>query len=122
MKTIQTKPDCTLGFAKSDKSTNELNNDVLIYGTACATVDTNPYTLLELVESKKVVGWLSEVSEEQAKELLESSLVNGFCCYKNYMDSTNWYFGASVLMSLQSAALSVGIEEKDFDKYLIVKL
>jgi hypothetical protein len=107
MKTIQTKPDCTLGFIPAPK---------LEAGGWITSHDAM------LDEKITLIGKLSEITEEQARELLDSFLHGGFVVYKDYIDPTNSYFNASVLSSLKSAALSVGIEEKDFDKYLVIKL
>jgi hypothetical protein len=132
MKTIQTKPDCTLGFLpwEKGKSTKGLLilHDNFLY-------------------SRKYIGQLSEITEEQARELVEAILwkesisitsrtspeTKRTFLYKKY---GNLPFIAPyhadmeggeihpliAIHSLQSAALSVGIEEKDFDKYLVIKL
>jgi hypothetical protein len=123
MKTIQTKPDCTLGFYKIVEGKNKYFPN----STAIRAIgDSN------LTEKSIYIGNLSEITEEQAREL-----VGGMeCIYETYGKLSPWaeygtedqkgggkkYFAIHAVDSLQSAALSVGIEEKDFDKYLVIKL
>jgi hypothetical protein len=85
MKTIQTKPDCTLGFL--------------------------PTSFEGELQAKEIIGKLSEISEDQARELME-------------VDKGHIGFGriCNYLYGLKESAKAVGIEEKDFDKYLVVKL
>jgi hypothetical protein len=117
MKTIQTKPDCTLQFIECPRGYEK-------------TVYTHP----EGVKKWKPIGRLSDITEEQARELVEGT-TEGLITHKNYCPSSRHrcspiYYNADegeikflrAIHSLQSAALSVGIEEKDFDKYLVIKL
>jgi hypothetical protein len=120
MLTIKTKPDCTLQFIECPRGYEKI-------------VYTFPETADPL--TWKPIGRLSEVTEEQARELVEGT-TEGLSMHKDYCHESNvrlgpFYYDADgdgeikflrAIHSLQSAALSVGIEEKDFDKFLIVKL
>lgn len=66
----------------------------------------------------EVIGRLSEITEEQAKEL--GMGVPGKTGHEVHYLSEGEFNRA--LYSLRSAALLLGIEHKDFDKYLVVKL
>jgi HEPN domain-containing protein len=103
MKTIQTKPDTTLMFGEipDGVSIDKITEMVGVFG--------------------QVIGKLSEITEEQARELVNQT---GEDQYRRY-----WYshplqniFTNIAVESLESAALSVGIKEEDFDKYLVIKL
>lgn len=113
MKTIETKPGVTIGFVDSEEF------DITMHGDY-------------------VIGRLSEITEEQAKELVASTkwhFPEEHTVWFNYTESAEqpnpvsgqlrqkWNVGLSnAVDSLKTAAISVGIEEKDFDKYLVIKL
>jgi hypothetical protein len=107
MKTIQTKPDCTLGFVRFGKDKPEAEPTVTLYGNSLegwrkAKISNTEYEAINL---------LSEITEEQAKELME-------------VDKGHIGFGriCNYLYGLKESAKAVGILETDFDKYLVVKL
>lgn len=124
MKTIQTKPDCTLGFVLAPNTKNILGHK---------TGDKYRALWDGVNYSEGIL--LSEITEEQAKELVEETNIGisiqeppfpyppqeSITTYPLY-NGPNWAVAGSAITSLKSAALSVGIEEKDFDKYLVVKL
>jgi hypothetical protein len=99
MKTIQTKPDCTLGFV--EEALVKTNGDLLAY----------LWERVNFLHSYKLLGKLSEITEEQARELME-------------VDKGHIGFGriCNYLYGLKESAKAVGIEEKDFGSYLVVKL
>lgn len=80
----------------------------------------------------KGIGRLSEITEEQAKELVDGDKY----VYKTYGDlpecaqyGTQDLKGGGVkkfalyaVDSLGSAAIGLGIKEEDFDQYLVIKL
>jgi hypothetical protein len=131
MKTVQTKPDCTLGFVEVEPEwfnfKTRFDGSWWLYGSNKSIPDNNPFSEVEtfedeyvytlLVEKVKefkqisVIGKLSEITEEQARELME-------------VDKEHIGFGriCNYLYGLKESAKAVGIEEKDFDKYLVVKL
>jgi hypothetical protein len=92
MKTIQTKSDCTLGFVEDSGPIKEIQK------------------VRDILSKHLFIGKLSEITEEQAKELVYGHP-------EDYEKSPE--YGKSGLNKL---ALSVGILETDFDKYLVVKL
>lgn len=129
MKAIKTKPDCTLGFVKIPEIKVPFqghSENVLRFSEVTKeSLDGSGFSWFKEEDSFEAIGKLSEVTEEQARELVEE--INGATLgnkplpmYKNYLLGTILTDAATY--SLKSAALSVGIEEKDFDKYLIVKL
>jgi hypothetical protein len=101
MKTIETKPGVTLGFV--------LARDINFYTVfpEGANADWKP---------PKVISKLSEITEEQAKELIPNTI-------PQFMDAgviRNWKYDP--LNALKEGVKSVGIEEKDFGNYLVVRL
>jgi hypothetical protein len=79
------------------------------------------------------LGKLSEITEEQAKELVECTTsendatmdgkaVTSFLLYNHRRTKDSSVVTINPIKALFSAALSVGIEEKDFDQYLVIKL
>jgi hypothetical protein len=108
MKTIETKPGVTLGFI------------------ACP----EGYENLSLIVPKgsrfgwKQIGKLSEITEEQAKELVlhPEDVKHGDTWYPLYKDYTGLVLTRSPIRSLCSAAGFTGIEEKDYENYLVIKL
>jgi hypothetical protein len=123
MKTVQTKPDCTLGFALGWKNPDgkfvfQLNQDIEFTPVTPESYigGVDPYIIDEVGctvgfnVNNKVIGKLSEITEEQARELVYGHP-------EDYEKSPE--YGKSGLNKL---ALSVGIEEKDFGNYLVVKL
>ncbi len=105
MLTIKTKPDCTLGFLPYPEG-----------GTAGLLVKHEG-----IIMKREIIGKLSEITEEQARELVEESGLDrgGF---KNPSFRQQKCFSMLAKDALEFWALSVGIEEKSFDKYLVVKL
>ncbi len=123
MKTVQTKPDCTLGFVKDSGPIQEINS------------------VKEIFSKYPLIGKLSEITEEQARELVEKQHYVGDGIepmYKMYYTKESGLLqpyhyieqddeiimgGFSLaISSLKSAAEEVGIEEKDFGNYLVIKL
>jgi hypothetical protein len=112
MKTVQTKPDCTLGFV--EETLVKTNGDLLTY----------LWEKVSFLHSYKLLGKLSEITEEQAEELVDSKMKYPGCMhYRMYYEFLGNDFNLiRAIYSLRSAALSVGIPETDFDKYLVIKL
>lgn len=138
MKAIKTKPDCTLGFVKIPEIKVPFqghSENVLRFSEVTKeSLDGSGFSWFKEEDSFEAIGKLSEVTEEQAMELVQTcssfamqfdgryggSMV-GFANYN--MDEESYTVCVyTPTDSLQSAALSVGIEEKDFDKYLVIKL
>ena len=128
MLTIKTKPDYTLGFIKY--------TEIKMH----PSLPDGLYYYESQLEGGKDIGKLSEITEEQAKELVDLGKmyfkITTPECYdgkkqKLYVDLNELHefdkfngkpVGEAYKLKLKDAALSVGIEEKDFDKYLVVKL
>jgi hypothetical protein len=124
MLTVQTKPDCTLGFALGWKNPDgnfvfQLNQDIeftpvtpeAYIGFKADFAKMDEVGFFEKGDKINIIGKLSEITEEQARELME-------------VDKGHIGFGriCNYLYGLKESAKAVGIEEKDFDKYLIIKL
>jgi hypothetical protein len=110
MKTIKTKPGVTLGFVESDH--------IRFYTVfpEGASRDWNP---------PKIINQLSEITEEQAKELVNVVEWYYFDIYQDYMEDhmkkrPHKYDYA--VDSIKSAAESLGIKPEEFDQYLVVKI
>lgn len=119
MLTIKTKPDCTLGFVPMDIKFSPITPE------SYDGEKVNPYHIDEVfiinTDKSKIIGKLSEITEEQARELVKSSnLKNQGIAY--HIDPLENIYSRTALIAIQAAVLSVGIEEKDFDKYVVVKL
>jgi hypothetical protein len=102
LKTIETKPGVTLKFIACPRGYEK-------------TAYTYPEGM-DPLRKWEPIGRLSEITEEQAKELVEEK--EGF--YKNYSEPFCVCVGPDG--SLNSVALSLGIKESDFDQYLVIKL
>ena len=114
MKTIETKPGVTLGFFTQHAG----EDDILRIPKG----------------SGQYIGKLSEITEEQARELVEEGHHFYGSLYKIYYSENSgvlqpyhmndgepaWFSNA--INSLQSAAEEVGIKEEEFDQYLVIKL
>jgi len=66
--------------------------------------------------SLTVIGKLSEITEEQAKELVEGA--DYYLSFKNYTNKGT----LDPLGSLYSAARETGITDLEHDQYLVIKL
>jgi hypothetical protein len=128
MKTIETKPGVTLGFVKWDW--HPAPTKVLVEGeTDPRSIiydgkSLNPYKADEVGQTSsqnnyKVIGKLSEITEEQAKELVEMTIDDAQ--YRE-VEKDGSVINRDHKYKLRKQAKSVGIEEKDFDKYLVIKL
>jgi hypothetical protein len=131
MKTVQTKPDCTLGFIKM-KPAHTGNAD--LESSVIKDVKIDIGLLTKSNKAPTPIGILSEITEEQAEELVDgvkredSEEIAYWYCYNP--EKANRHSDKKTLIpvyhkamdSLKSAAESAGIEEKDFDKYLVIKL
>lgn len=126
MITIETKPGVTIGFYKPPvlPYMEEFNKD----SRKCIYVNN-------MILHVFFINKLSEITEDQAKELVEIINKDPLPTYKAYNHkgymalSPTYYNGDTGIISLlrakqsiETAALSVGIEEKDFDQYLVIKL
>jgi hypothetical protein len=109
MKTIETKPGVTLGFKESDRHRSVTE---FILDNNC------------LIKNKDIIGRLSEITEEQAKELVlhPEDVLHGNEWHPLYKDYTSSIFKSLAIGSLYSAAESLGIKESEFEKYLVIKL
>lgn len=118
MKTIQTKPGVTLGFVKIPEHLLRKNSPYA--NIQCLQVNKNKKTAIDL----DVIGILSEITEEQVQELCGLGTLN--ITYEGeyrHLVFNPWNFiEDSCIYILHAAVKSVGIEEKDFDQYLVIKL
>ena len=122
MLTIKTKPDYTLGFIKY--------TEIKMH----PSLPDGLYYYESQLEGGKDIGKLSEITEEQARELVEEGHHFYGSLYKIYYSENSgllqpyhmndgepaWFSNA--INSLQSAAEEVGIKEEEFDQYLVIKL
>lgn len=119
METIETKPGVTLGFYKPPvmPSKEEYTSDM----RKCIYINNK---ILHVIFIDK----LSEITEDQAWDLVgytplemphpHTGEPTKLRAFYNYIGGHS----DGPAHSLQTAALSVGIEEKDFDQYLVIKL
>lgn len=148
MKTIQTKPDCTLGFIEVKPEwfnfKARFDGSWWLYGSNKNIPDNNPFSEVETFEDEhvltiliekvrgefrdiSVIGKLSEITEEQARKLVDYDRYGRHGDqFRDYIEC-DWntkrpYKWDTAIYSIHSAAQSVGIEEKDFDKCLVIKL
>lgn len=120
METIETKPGVIIGFLKPPIMPVETETRE----RKCLYVNN---TILHVF----YIGKLSEITEEQAKELVTVA-VDDLCFKYNFKTFEEWTEvrenGLEQIecftyrKKLHSAALSLGIKEKDFDQYLVIKL
>jgi hypothetical protein len=122
MLTIETKPGVKIGFVK--KSYSDGGRD--FYHTATGG------------NVKELIGKLSEITEDQAKELVEAQSFGGGTMYKMYYTKESGLLQpyhyveteeeiqiggfSSAIHSLQSAAEEAGVKESEYNQYLIIKL
>jgi hypothetical protein len=123
MMTIKTKPDCTLGFVRFGKDKPETEPAITIIGYPTGK------RIAKIGNSEteyEPINLLSDISEEQARELVDLGkfeIIDPRNGEKMWADLNEVYnFDKFYKSKLKEHALSVGIEEKDFDKYLIIKL
>jgi hypothetical protein len=117
MKTIETKPGVTLGFKESDRHRSVTE---FILDNNC------------LIKNKDIIGRLSEITEEQAKELVSLGVMGIEAEGKVYnADMNEWYdmkefmgdrLGDLYKQKLIQTAESLGIKESEFENYLVIKL
>lgn len=121
MITIETKPGITLGFYKPP-----------VMPTETETIDRKCLYINNTILHVYYIGKISEVREDQAKKLVSLGkmplVIEGA---NGYIDLDEKYEmdkfmgnipGDQYKFQLKVVAQSVGIEEKDFDQYLVIKL
>jgi hypothetical protein len=127
MLTIETKPGVTVEFWKLKEEIPE---------NWLTTLGNTVYR-----GSKKngvIIGKLSEITEDQAKELVEAQSFGGGIMYKMYYTKESGLLQpyhyveteeeiqiggfSSAIHSLQSAAEEAGVKESEYNQYLIIKL
>ena len=112
MITIQTKPDCTLGFIPIKDDWDRFVKDGLSieYSFDIGHERDLGTRFIEVGREFEIIGKLSEITEEQAMELVYE---------------TKTWFGDVTINSLDGLyqwSLNAGIKEKDFGNYLVIKL
>lgn len=121
METIQTKPGVTIGFLRPPAMPDETETNY----RKCLYVNN---TMLHVY----YIGKLSEITEDQAKELVDLGKIEiDYKGEKRHADLDEVYAmdkfmgknpGERYKLQLKVVAESVGIKEKDFDQYLVIKL
>jgi hypothetical protein len=111
MKTIETKPGVTLGFVKMEWQPVEPNHYV---GRSVSAYFQDEASIAPEYKHYPIIGLLSEITEEQAKELMPEVKVF-------VPDAKDWkeYTGKELL---KMATDSVNIKPEEFNQYLLVKL
>jgi hypothetical protein len=149
MKTIQTKPDCTLGFVELPVAPKKWNEETIeLYLNACKEFTKTSLTeeMLGLKKAPELIGKLSEITEEQAKELVyfdekwiywinkENKLLSSesnpanitylpLTKMKDILNDVYYQIHNDNLRALKKLIIEVvGIKEEEFDKYLVIKL
>jgi hypothetical protein len=119
MLTIKTKPDCTLGFVEvpdfkiSDEIISAGEKNIIRFSQKSIDATDNPFRDAIGFEGKQAIGKLSEITEEQAKEFYNDV---------NPINAKTVLWEKTGLCKIAKSAFLVGIEEKDFENYLVIKL